>query len=301
MRLAFFGTPPAAVPALRSLTGISEVALVVTRPDRPQGRSLVRRAPAVKQAALELGLEVVQPERAAEVADRLAGLTVAVVVAYGQLLPARLLSIPRHGFVNLHFSLLPRWRGAAPVAHAILAGDRTTGVSLMRLDPGMDTGPLIGIWSTQIGAQEPAGELTLRLAEKGAEFLTDLLPRWVAGKLVAVPQPETGVTMAPRLSVGDARIHPADESDTILRKIRAFAPKPGAWGLLTGERFKLLKATAAPGQSQAPGGINLQGERVMLGTGDGLIELLEVQIAGGRAMSAIQWARGRRHPEAILE
>lgn len=301
MRLAFFGTPPAAVLALRSLTGISEVALVVTRPDRPQGRSLVRRAPAVKQAALELGLEVVQPERAAEVADRLAGLTVAVVVAYGQLLPARLLSIPRHGFVNLHFSLLPRWRGAAPVAHAILAGDRTTGVSLMRLDPGMDTGPLIGIWSTQIGAQEPAGELTLRLAEKGAEFLTDLLPRWVAGKLVAVPQPETGVTMAPRLSVGDARIHPADESDTILRKIRAFAPKPGAWGLLTGERFKLLKATAAPGQSQAPGGINLQGERVMLGTGDGLIELLEVQIAGGRAMSAIQWARGRRHPEAILE
>lgn len=289
------------MPALRSLVSIAEVSLVVTRPDRPQGRSLVARASAVKQAALELGLEVAQPERAVEVADRLEGLTVAVVVAYGQILPARLLSIPPHGFVNVHFSLLPRWRGAAPVAHALLAGDRVTGVSLIRLDPGMDTGPLIGIWSTEIGSEENAGELTLRLAHKGAEFLTDLLPRLVADQLAAVPQPETGVSLAPRLSVDDARLHLPDASETILRKVRAFAPKPGAWGLMGGERFKLLKARAAPGDAQSAGIIQVEKERVLLGTGEGRIELVEVQAAGSRAMAAIQWARGRRRPEAILE
>lgn len=297
MRAAFFGTPAEAVPALQALTSLAEVALVVTRPDRPVGRSGRPQPPPVKLAAEDLGLAVSQPERAVHDLERLQGraVDVAVVVAYGQLLPPALLAVPAHGFLNLHFSLLPRWRGASPVVRAILAGDTLTGVTLMVIDEGLDTGPVVAMEPTPIGAEETAGELTGRLAEMGAGLLARSLDPYLTGGLVPRPQPAEGATAAARVRVEEAFIDPTRHRATAVRRaVRAFDPKPGAWTVLDGARIKLWRAASAAGLGPEPGVVEAAGRSVLLGAADAPVALLEVQPPGKARMDAAAWMRGRR-------
>lgn len=301
MQTAFFGTPEAAVPALRALTGFSAIRFVITRPDRPRGRSGRPRPSAVKEEALHLGLDILQPEHPGEVEADLKGIDVAVLVAYGQLLPASLLEVPRLGFVNVHFSSLPRWRGAAPVTHALLAGDDMTGVTLSVMDEGLDTGPIIELVETPIYPEENAGELTTRLAVIGADLLAARLPEFVAGDIGPRPQ-EGEVTVAPKVTTADARLDPALSAEELLRRIRAFAPKPGAWGEVEGSRLKVLAAGLWLGaEVPAPGNIEVHDHSIVMGTGGGAVELFDVQPAGSAPMAATAWANGRRNRWAHLE
>lgn len=301
MQTVFFGTPEAAVPALRALAGFSEIRFVITRPDRPRGRSGRPQPSAVKEQAMQLGLDVLQPEHPGEVVADLEGIDVAVLVAYGRLLPASLLEAPRLGFTNVHFSALPRWRGAAPVAHALLAGDDMTGVTLLSMDEGLDTGPIIELVETPIDPAENAGELTARLAIIGADLLAARLPDFVAGSIEPRPQ-EGEVTVAPKVTTADARLDPASSAEEMLRRIRAFAPKPGAWGEVDGSRLKVLKAGLWLGSEvPAPGSIEVHDHSIVLGTAGGAVELFDVQPAGSAPMAATAWANGRRNRPALLE
>lgn len=300
MRAAFFGTPAAAIPALCSLADAATVATVVTRPDRPRGRSGRPGPSAVKRAAQEFGFPVLAPERAEEALDAVAGCDVAVVVAYGQILPERLLAAVPAGFVNVHFSLLPRWRGAAPVAHAILAGDDATGVSLMRLDAGLDTGPVFDQVRIPLRGNERRGPLTARLAAVGAELLGRTLAPIVSGAAVARRQDGAAATSAPKLRVADARLDPATGTEAVYRRVRAFHPAPGAWGMVEGRRFKVLDAAPLPDVA-APGRLASHEGRLLLGTGEGALELVTVQPEGRRPMSGSDWLAGRRGTSATLE
>ena len=302
MRAAFFGTPPAAVPTLAALASIAEVSLVVTPPDRPRGRSKTPVAPAVKEAAADFGFPIVQPDRAREVLPRLEGLgvDVAVVVAFGQLLPPALLAATRRGFVNVHFSLLPRWRGAAPVQRAIAAGDDVTGSSLMVLDEGLDTGPVLASVETDIGADEHAGRLSARLADLGAALLRDHLGAYVAGDLAPVPQDDAAATSAPKVTVEEAHVSARMDAAELGRRVRAFHPRPGAWAEVDGTRMGILRASAAPGDGPEQGAIELIAGRVLLGCDDGPVELAVVQPAGKEPMAATAWMNGRRGEPAAL-
>ncbi len=244
-RALLLGTPEAALPALRILEPLVELVAVVTRPDRPRGRSGRPRPSPVKDAALERGLEVLQPETAGELDAMVSGLApldVAVVVAFGMLVPAATLRRPHRGFVNIHFSLLPRWRGAAPVERAILAGDESTGVTLMVLDEGLDTGPVLAVEATPIGPDENRAELTDRLATLGAGLLADTLPGFLAGEIRPEPQAEDGVTVASRLEQRDRWLDPAGSAVDLLRRVRAMAPRPGAYAMTAGSRIQILGA-----------------------------------------------------------
>ena len=297
MRAVFYGTPAEAVPSLEALAGTAEVLLVTTRPDRPRGRSGRPQAPPVKEAALRLGLPVAQPERAVHDLERLRSLApeVAVVAAYGQLLPPSLLAVPGAGFLNLHFSLLPRWRGASPVVRTVLAGDAVTGVTLMVLDEGMDTGPVVAVEPTPVGSGETTGELTGRLAVLGAEMLARYLPAYLAGDITPRAQPAGGATTAARVRVEEAFVDPArHRAEAVLRAVRAFDPRPGAWTELDGVRVKLWRARPAVGPGPEPGVAAVAGEVVLLGTADAPVELQEVQPAGRDRMEAAAWMRGRR-------
>ena len=297
MRAVFYGTPAEAVPSLEALAGTAEVLLVTTRPDRPRGRSGRPQAPPVKEAALRLGLPVAQPERAVHDLERLRSLApeVAVVVAYGQLLPPSLLAVPGAGFLNVHFSLLPRWRGASPVVRTVLAGDAVTGVTLMVLDEGMDTGPVVAVEPTPVGSGETTGELTGRLAVLGAEMLVRYLPAYLAGDITPRAQPAGGATTAARVRVEEAFVDPArHRAEAVLRAVRAFDPRPGAWTELDGVRVKLWRARPAVGPGPEPGVAAVAGEVVLLGAADAPVELQEVQPAGRDRMEAAAWMRGRR-------
>jgi methionyl-tRNA formyltransferase len=297
VRAVFYGTPAEAVPSLEVLASLAEVPLVVTRPDRPRGRSGKPRPPPVKQAASLLGLEVSQPERAVHDLERMRALApdVAVVVAYGQILPRELLAVPGHGFVNVHFSLLPRWRGASPVVRTLLAGDEVTGVTLMLLDAGMDTGPVIAVEPTRVEEGESAGELTARLAGLGAEMLRAHLGPYLAGERPPRPQPEEGATAAARVRVEEAFVDPLrHRAEAVLRAVRAFDPKPGAWTDLDGIRVKLWRARPVAGPGPQPGLAAAVGGSLLLGTADGAVELVEVQPAGRGRMRGMDWMRGRR-------
>lgn len=297
--VVFLGTPQPAVPALQTLARICDVAAVVTQPDRARGRSATPRPPPVKVAAQHLGLEVLQPAKMAEVVAVAAAADVAVLVAFGRLIPESLLGAPRLGMVNIHFSLLPRWRGAAPVQRAILAGDTRSGVTLMQMDAGLDTGPVLAVAQTLIGADESAGGLTQRLAVLGADLLAAAFPELVAGSLEPRVQDEGLATAAPRFSTGDAHLELPADPTVVLRFIRGFSPDPGAWGLLDGERFKVLEAVALDA-SAAAGSIVAVGDAVALGTGGGAVELVTVQPAGRRPLSAREWFNGRRRQPALL-
>ena len=303
MRIVFFGTPTDAVPALRALHARDhEIALVVTQPDRRRGRGSATAPSPVKQAALDLGLTVRTPERAVELVDELVAVDadLGVVVAFGQLLPASLLASSRHGFVNLHFSLLPRWRGAAPVERAVLAGDQETGVCVMALDEGLDTGPVYDCVRTPIGADESAGALRSRLVELGTELLVRIVPEIPARE----PQPQQGAsTHAAKLEVAQFRLDPTRPADELVRIVRAGNPRPGAWAVVEGRRLKVLRAhvgAESPGTDapvtdtpeapiRRPGAVGRDGA---MGTGAGLLVLDEVQPEGRAVMSGAAWRAG---------
>ncbi|MEX1287342.1 MAG: methionyl-tRNA formyltransferase [Acidimicrobiia bacterium] len=289
---AFFGTPEAAIPSLAALAGATDLRLVVTRPPRRQGRGRALRPSPVGAWAEEAGLPIATPANRSElVALDLTDIDVAVVVAYGALIPPTLLEATRRGFLNVHFSLLPRWRGAAPVERAILAGDTEVGVTIMVMDEGLDTGPILATASLDAG-RRPAGELTAELAEVGAGLLVDVLAGWVRGELEARPQPAGG-TSAPKLTPDEGHLDPDRPAEELDRRVRACTPRPGAWVLTDHGRLGVLRAEAVPGD-RPPGTLELVDGAVAMGTGDGALRLLEVRPEGRRSMPAEDWARGRR-------
>jgi methionyl-tRNA formyltransferase len=304
MRLLFAGTPVTALPTLHALLASDhEVVAVLTRPDARSGRGRVNLASPIAQAAEAAGVEVLRPRRPgdAEFVDRLAELApdCCPVVAYGALLPARILDIPRYGWVNLHFSLLPAWRGAAPVQHAIRAGDDITGATTFRIVEQLDAGPVFGVVTETIRPRDTTGDLLERLSHSGAELLLRTLDGIEAGALAARPQPEEGVTHAARVSVDDARVDWLAPAVAVDRQIRACTPDPGAWTTLRGERIGLgpvLPVLDEP--SPPPGRIVAVRHRVIAGTTTGAVELSDVQRPGKRPTPAAEWARGARLTDA---
>ena len=302
MRLVFAGTPLVAANTLARLLADDghEVVAVLTRPDAPQGRSSRAVPSPVAQLAAEHGIEVLRPARASDpdLAARLAELEpdCCPVVAYGGLIPRSLLDLPRHGWVNVHFSLLPRWRGAAPVQHAILAGDEVTGVTVFELVEALDAGPILASAEYRLGASETAGEALEALESLGAEELVRTLDGLAAGTVTAVEQPDDGVTLAPKLSVQGARIDWSRPAVEISRQVRANNPSPVAWTELDGERFRVLRALPAggDGESLAPAELRAGKRSVLVGTGSGPLELVQVQPAGKRPTAAADWGRGLR-------
>jgi methionyl-tRNA formyltransferase len=301
MRLLFAGTPAVALPALETLLSSDhEVAAVLTRPDAPSGRGRHLEPSPVRQRAEAAAVPVLTPAtvRGPEILDALRELAVdcAAVVAYGALLPAELLAVPRHGWVNLHFSLLPAWRGAAPVQHAVLHGDEITGATTFRITEGLDDGPVFGTLTEAIGPRDTSGDLLGRLAVAGAGLLLATLDGIADGSLVPVPQPAEGVSRAPRLTVDDGRIrweHPAAAVD---RRARACTPAPGAWTTTPdGARLKLGPVLPRPAiVDLAPAEIRVTRDDVLVGTGTHAVQLGGVAPAGRRMMPAADWGRGAR-------
>ncbi|WP_190822940.1 methionyl-tRNA formyltransferase [Saccharopolyspora pogona] len=302
MRVVFAGTPAPAVPALQALLDSDrhEVAAVITRPDAPagRGRKLVRSP--VGALADEHGIEVLTPARAAapDFLQRLEELApdCCPVVAYGALLREKALAIPKFGWVNLHFSLLPAWRGAAPVQAAIKHGDEFTGASTFRLVPELDAGPVYGVVTEQLRATDTAGELLDRLAVSGAGLLAATLDGIEDGTLRAEEQPNDGASYAPKVTVEDAKVDFAAPAAAVDRLIRSVTPDPGAWALLRDERFKLGPVSIVDDVEDglAPGEIRVERRRVLVGTGTSAVALGEVQAAGKKRMAATDWARGTR-------
>jgi methionyl-tRNA formyltransferase len=300
MRLVFAGTPAVALPALDAIAASShELVAVVTRPDAPagRGRHLVR-SPAGAWAD-EHGIEVLTPQRPREpeFLDRLRELApdCVPVVAYGALVPPAALEIPKHGWVNLHFSLLPAWRGAAPVQHAVLHGDEVTGASVFELEAGLDTGPVYGTLTEDIRPDDTAGDLLERLATAGAGLLVAVLDAIEAGTARAHPQPADGITLAPKITVEDARVRWDDPAFAVDRRIRACTPAPGAWTTFRGERVKFGPVhPVGNAAGLPPGELRVERSQVMAGTATTPVALGEVRAAGKKAMPATDWARGLR-------
>ena len=300
MRLVFAGTPEVAVPSLEALVASHhEVLAVLTRPDARSGRGRALVPSPVRVRAQELGLEVLTPERPRDPAlrARLAELApdACPIVAYGGLIPPDLLALPAAGWVNLHFSLLPAWRGAAPVQHAVMAGDEVTGATTFRVEQALDTGPTYGVMTETIRPTDTAGDLLQRLSTAGAGLLVATLDGLEAGDLEAVPQPGEGVSLAPKITVEDARVRWERPALAVDRQIRGCTPSPGAWTTFRGERLKLLPVTpAVEGPSAAPGEIVPGRRTVHVGTATGPVELGTVQPHGRKPMAAADWARGVR-------
>jgi methionyl-tRNA formyltransferase len=300
MKLVFAGTPEPALPALEALIASRhEVAAVVTRPDALAGRGRKLVASPVAQLAEQHGIEVLKPgrPREPEFLERLAQLApdCCPVVAYGALLPKAALDVPRHGWVNLHFSLLPAWRGAAPVQHAVLAGDEVTGASTFEIEQGLDTGPVYGTVTEVVRPGDTSGDLLERLSRSGARLLVATMDGIEEGKLSPRPQPADGVSLAPKISVEDARVDWNAPALRVDRVVRGCTPAPGAWTLFRGERLKLGPVRLAAGRSElAPGEIAVNKNTVRVGTGSHEIELGEVQPQGKKRMAAGDWARGSR-------
>jgi methionyl-tRNA formyltransferase len=300
LKVVFAGTPAPALPSLRALLASRhDVVAVVTRPDAPAGRGRHARRSPVAELAAEAGLEVLTPARPREreFLDRLSaiGPDCCPVVAYGALVPRVALDIPRHGWVNLHFSLLPAWRGAAPVQAAVLHGDEVTGATTFRLEEGLDTGPVYGVVTEPVRPRDTAGDLLDRLSVSGAGLLVATLDGIEDGTLVPRPQPAEGVSSAPKLTAEDARIDWTAPALRVDRLVRACTPAPGAWTEYRGDRLKLgpvLPAPAAP--ALGPGELAVERRRVLVGTGTVPVELGDVQAPGKRAMGAVEWARGSR-------
>ena len=302
MRVLFAGTPNPAVPSLEALFASPrhEVIAVLTRPDAPTGRGRRMEQSPVRKVAEEHGVEVLTPRRPRdpEFVERLAELApdVCPVVAYGGLIPPAALEIPQRGWVNLHFSLLPAWRGAAPVQRALLAGDEITGACTFQLEAGLDTGPVFGTVTEEIRRTDTSGDLLERLSVDGARLLVATLDGIEDGTLYAVPQPVDGVSLAPKISVEDARVDWKTPAQHIDRQVRACTPAPGAWTTLGGERVKLFPLSPLPGATEVePGRIVLDKRGMTVGTGSGhVVRLGDVQPQGRKRMSAADWARGLR-------
>jgi methionyl-tRNA formyltransferase len=288
------------VPSLEALLDSRhDVVAVLTRPDARSGRGRkVSRSP-VAERADAAGLPVLQPRspREPKFLEQLAELSVdcVPVVAYGALVPQAALDVPVHGWVNLHFSLLPAWRGAAPVQHAIMAGDDVTGASTFRLEAGLDTGPVFGTITEPIGPRDTAGDLLGRLSVSGAGLLVATLDGIAAGGLVAEPQPADGISLAPRIEPADARVNWDLPAHVVDRRIRGVTPAPGAWTTWRGDRLRLGPVEpVADGPGLAAGELTVGSGGVLVGTGHGLVRLGEVQPAGKRMLPALAWARGAR-------
>jgi methionyl-tRNA formyltransferase len=303
MRLVFAGTPEAAVPSLAALLDSGhQVAAVVTRPDAPAGRGLRMAQSPVAQRAGSAGIEMLKPAapRDPDFLERLRQIApdCCAVTAYGVLVPPAALEIPRHGWVNLHFSLLPAWRGAAPVQHAILHGDEITGATTFRLVAELDAGPVFGVVTEPVRPTDTAGDLLARLARSGAGLLVATMDGIESGELVPRPQPPDGVSLAPKITPERARIDWSKPAAAIGRQIRACTPQPGAWTVLAGVRLKagpLASITVPdPGPPLEPGELRVSRSRAIVGTGSGPVQLGDVQPHGKRPMAAADWARGLR-------
>ncbi len=296
MRVVFMGTPEFSVPALQAIAARHEVAAVYSQPPRAAGRGQKPRPSPVQAAAEALGIEVRTPERLKSPEDHAdfaaLGADVAVVVAYGLILPPAVLAAPRLGCLNIHASLLPRWRGAAPIQRAVMAGDAETGVAIMRMEAGLDTGPVLAEARTPIGPGDTAGDLHDRLARMGAGLIVEVLERL---PLSAAPQPEDGVTYAAKIDKAEARIDWTLPAAQVDRLIQGLSPFPGAWCEVASERVKLLRSRVVPGAG-APGQV-LAGFTVACG--DGAVEVLEAQRPGKRPLPAAEILRGMDLPERL--
>jgi methionyl-tRNA formyltransferase len=300
VRLVFAGTPQTAVPALEALLkSRHEVVAVITRPDAPAGRGRRLMPSPVGQRAAEAGIEVLKPAKAKDpdFLDRLRaiGPDCCPVVAYGALIPPVALDIPRHGWINLHFSLLPAWRGAAPVQRAVLHGDDITGAATFQIEEGLDTGPVYGVVTEQILPDDTSGDLLGRLAETGAQLLVATMDGVEEGELEARPQPGDGVSYAPKLTPDDAHVDWTKPAQHVDRLIRACTPAPGAWTTFRGERLKVGAVRLVPdGPALAPGELRATKSETLAGTGSHPVALGEVQPQGKQRMAAADWARGVR-------
>lgn len=301
-RVVFLGTPEAAVPTLRAVSRDHEVSLVITQPDRPRGRSGQPVPTPIKQEALSLGLPIAQPDNRTALLDSIAtsgDFDVGVVVAYGRILRPEVLDLPTMGFLNAHFSLLPRWRGAAPVARALLAGDPMTGVTIMRLDEGLDTGPVLTAQAIDITPDENCGRLTARLASLGARLLTASIDPYLAGDLEPVVQSDDGVTYADKIEPADRPIDITAGSATIVNQVRALSPSPAATLDIDGDRHKILEVRpheAGP----SPGTWVTVARAPVIGTADGGLQIVRLQPPGRTAQTGAEWARGRRRDSGLV-
>jgi methionyl-tRNA formyltransferase len=297
LRIVFAGTPEFSVPALDALHAAGhQVLAAYTQPDRPAGRGRVLTAGPVKQRALELGIAVEQPAtlRTADAVGRLAayGADLMVVVAYGLILPQSILDVPRLGCLNIHGSLLPRWRGAAPIHRALLAGDAFTGVTIMKMDAGLDTGPMLLLRQTDIGARETSGQLHDRLAVLGAQAVVDAIDGWTAGRIAPVAQPAEGATYAAKIRKEEALIDWAQSAAAIDRQVRAFNPWPVAETRWRGQQLRIWEATAVNSQSAtaAPGVvIEARDGRIVVATGEGALHLETLQLPGRKPTRAAEF------------
>ena len=294
MRLVYLGTPAFAVPSLEALVQAGyDVLAVFTQPDRPKGRGQKAAMPPVKEAALRLGLPVFQPERVKrpEVVEQLRGFApdAMVVVGYGQILPQSILDIPPHGIVNVHASLLPKYRGAAPIQWAIARGESVSGVTTMKIDAGLDTGAMLLKWKTAIGVEESALELSDRLAVAGAELLVTTLRDLAT--IAPQPQNDADATLAPILTKVDGHLHWSMSAREIANRVRGFLPWPGAYGFLRGSRFHVWRARVVD-LALAPGALRRESARLYAGAGEGSLELLEVQLEGKKRMDARSFLNG---------
>jgi methionyl-tRNA formyltransferase len=298
-RVAFFGSASFSVPALDSLAAAGhQVVGVYTQPDRPAGRGR-REAPGpVKQAALRHGLPVYQPRslrRAAAVAEfRALAPDVVVLAAYGLIFPQTFLDVPPHGSLNVHPSLLPRWRGPSPIVSAVLAGDTETGSTIFLMDAGMDTGPVLAQRTLAIGPEEPAGALTARLAQHGAELLQDTLPAWLRGELTPQPQDEPRATVSRMLTKADGLLDWTRPAEELARRIRAFDPWPSTYTTWEGQTLKVLEARARPEGGGEPGQVVRLGTgEVAVAAGEGALALVRVQLEGRKPMPIGEFVRGQ--------
>ncbi|MCD4850024.1 methionyl-tRNA formyltransferase [Arthrobacter sp. AK01] len=304
MRVLFAGTPAVAVPSLDALVEAGfDVVAVLTRPDAPVGRKRILTPSPVAARAMELGIEVIRAAKVdAGTTARIAEFTpdVAAIVAYGGIVPKAALGVPKHGWVNLHFSLLPAWRGAAPVQRSIIAGDDVTGAVTFQLEEGLDTGPVFGTLTETVGPEDTAGELLERLSISGAVLLSQTLSAIDAGQ--ASPQPQIGdVSLAPKLTLDDGRLDWQQPALALNRRARGVTPEPGAWTTLDGQRVKLESVELRPEvKDLAPGSIRADGKSVLVGTGSHALALGRIQPAGKKMMSSADWARGLAAPERVV-
>ena len=304
MKVLFAGTPAVALPSLEALLAAGhDIVAVLTRPDAPLGRKRLLTPSPVAARAAELGLPVIKADKidaAAATAIADAAPEIAAIVAYGALIPEAALAIPEHGWINLHFSLLPAWRGAAPVQHAIIHGDEVTGASTFLLEKGLDTGPVYGTMTETIGAGDTSAALLERLSHSGAVLLAQTIDGIGAGMVAGAPQ-QGDTTLAPKLTLEDGHISWTDPALAIGRRIRGVTTEPGAWTTLAGQRFKLGPVLLRPDVTDlAPAQLRIGAREVLVGTGSHAVELVEVQPGGKKAMKASDWARGLANKEDVV-
>ncbi len=295
-RIVFLGTPEAAVPTLDALSDGHDVGLVVTQPDRPKGRSGRPTPPKIKEFAISTGLTVVQPGSAEALSGALQShgpFDIGVVVAYGRILRSDVLAIPGQGMINVHFSLLPRWRGAAPVARALMAGDTMTGVTIIKLDEGLDTGPVLTAQALDIDLEVDLGTLTERLAKMGASLLIRALPEFLDGVLRPVEQSDDGMTYAAKITSEDRSLSVEATPEVFLNHVRGLSPRPGAIIDIDGRPHKILQATTSSRHVKAGSWVSTDGA-VVIGVKGGAVEVVLLQPPGKTPQLGPDWARGRR-------